>query len=145
MGARGPTPPSPERVARILVDAEELGDVRSAERHHISARSVENYRAKYSKLPRVVELCGQLRKQLVDADWYEEAREVRRKLLARVLAMSEGPEATLRDVQGALKIVHDCIVSRELLGESDERADRQRPAPGHHGAASPAPDHGPPS
>ena len=110
-----------ERVARILVDASELGDALAAKRHNVSVRTVESYRAKYASDPNVAELCGTLKKAVVE-DWLAAAKGTRRKLLKRVDALADSTD-DLRTVAGALKIVHDAVLADELLNRGEQPLD----------------------
>jgi hypothetical protein len=101
----------PEKVARILVDAADLGDRAAARRHDVSVRSVQNYREKYRDDPIVAELCAQLQKTLRE-DWLGSARETRRKLLALVWDRAVESKSVWQ-VAGAFKILDDSIRTEE--------------------------------
>lgn len=112
----GPKPPTPDRVARILVDAEELGDKRAAQKHHCSTRSIEYYRATLASDPTIVGLCEQYKRAL-QADWLRLAKEVRRKVLRNL--ESTLPDSNARTLAGIFKIVHEGILAEGVLNEPD--------------------------
>jgi hypothetical protein len=127
MSKPGRKSPSPERLARILIDAEELGDERAGSKHHVSARTVRHYRDFYGNDDKVVELCHQYKKAL-QADWLVRAKEVRRKTLRHLDATL--PEATPRELAGIFKIVHEGILAHEVIEQVPHDHNGTDPEPG---------------
>lgn len=122
MAKPGPKP-APDRIARILVDASELGDDAAAAKHNVSAKTVSRYREKYADDPAVSDLVHALKESVV-ADWLTSAKGARARLLSKVEALAMMSD-DLRQVAGALKIVHDAVLAEELLsngGQPDDRA-----------------------
>jgi hypothetical protein len=108
----------PEKAARILVDAADLGDRAAARRHDVSIRTVQNYREKYRGDPIVAELCAELQKTLRE-DWLGSARETRRKLLALVWDRAVESKS-LWQVAGAYKVLDDSIRTEEAARKGRE-------------------------
>lgn len=130
--AAAKTPPSANKIARILVDADELGDEGAARKHGVSVRSVQRYRAKHAPLSRDLspDLSGvagtvAALKETIIVDWLEGAREARRELLGRVMTLARETDS-LRDAAGALKIVHDAVLAEEMLRDGGQPIDRAR-------------------
>lgn len=122
----------PETVAQILVDATALGDAAAAERHGVSVRTIGNYRALLRRDPEgeAAELFAVKRKAISER-WLRSTADARDKLLAKVLTLVEKAEPEqLRDVVGALKIVHDANVSERVIADGL----------GGEGAGEPGPD-----
>jgi len=114
---------TPDRVARLLVDASELGDEAAAAKHNVSAKTIGRYREKYADDPVVSDLVRALKESVV-ADWLTSAKGARARLLSKVEALAMASD-DLRQVAGALKIVHDAVLAEELLsngGQPDDRA-----------------------
>lgn len=113
-----------DKVARILVDADELGDEGAARKHNVSVRTIERYRAKHANVSGVSESVAAI-KEVIAADWLEGAREARRELLGRVMTLARETDS-LRDAAGALKIVHDAVLAEEMLRDGGQPIDRTR-------------------
>ncbi len=112
---------APDRVARILVDAGELGDEAAAAKHNVSAKTIGRYREKYADDPIVSGLVQRLKESVV-ADWLTSAKAARSRLLSKVEALALGSD-DLRQVAGALKIVHDAVLAEELLSDGRQPDD----------------------
>lgn len=113
---------APDRVARILVDASELGDEAAAAKHNVSAKTIGRYREKYADDPIVSDLVRALKESVV-ADWLTSAKAARARLLSKVEVLALGSD-DLRTVAGALKIVHDAVLAEELLNDGRQSDDR---------------------
>lgn len=122
-------PASPERVARALIDAESLGDKRAGIKHGVHAKTIYNWRVQADDAVRAE--MARLRKEIRDG-WIEEARDVRRKALARVGELL-GDARNLTSAVNALRRVHEVILSDEILnddpGAAADALDDQRPDP----------------
>lgn len=139
----GPAPPSPALVARVLVDADTLGDRYAAKRHKVSTKTIERWRLQYDRDPDVSELVARLRAQ-VNAGWIDKARAARARLIESVVEAAESPKATLRERTDALRRVHEVVMSHEVLNDPGEhRRDGDAQAgEGPAGGAGAGPDAG---
>lgn len=99
-------------MARILADATDLGDKRTAERFGISTKTIQRYRADFAEDEAMSEQVAEL-KTALSRDWLDEAKRVRRRLLARL--DDKADVAEIRDVAGALKIVHDAVLAEQIV------------------------------
>lgn len=109
----------PDVIAQVLVDATALGDEAAARKHGISTRTIGNYRARLRGDPEG-EIAGlfAIKRKAISERWLKATADARDKLLAKVLTLVEQAEAEqLRDVVGALKIVHDANVSERVIAD----------------------------
>lgn len=126
MGLRGPKPPEPEQVARVLVDAEALGDSEAARQHGLSRNTVAGWRAKYGQDENVEQHCATLRRA-ISKTWLRRAKEVRRIAVDRLAELIQN-SAELSEVTDALKALHEVVTSHEVLRGPSKRSDPKRPA-----------------
>lgn len=108
-----------EVVAQALIDAITLGDPAAAEKHGVSVRSLQRYRARLSEDPdgELAQSVAAKRKALT-AEWLAETARARMKILAKLERMVEAaPPEMIREVAGALKIVHDASVSERVVAD----------------------------
>lgn len=112
MSKPGPTQ-DPHIIAQVLVDAAVLGDAIAAQQHCLSERTIQRYRAKYAEDPTVSGLVAEQKKKLT-ADWIDRTATARNRILTKVLTLVDGSD-NLREVVGALKIVHDANVSEKVI------------------------------
>ena len=120
--------PSTERVARILIDAEVLGDQLAARKHRIHYRTVENYRRQYRDAPLVDAEMKALRAEIREG-WIDEARDGLRELLQLTLAAARRPKAKLRDRTDAFRRVHEAIAVFDVLNDAERDDDGGGGAP----------------
>lgn len=110
----GPTPPTADRIARVLLDAEEHGDAEAARLHRMGERTVRLWRARYAARPDVAGLCREMRARIT-AGWIDAARDLRLVALRRLETLVQKKGARLRDVAGAMTAVHQLVLSAELV------------------------------
>lgn len=128
-----------DKIAIILLDAQDLGDAAAGEKHKITRRSISRYRKRHGEVPEVKAKLAAAKQQLAEG-WLNEARETRRQMLARVQRGSELVQARmeqsdtakdaadgLRALNGAFKIVDDAIRAEELLNEGEGDFDGGQP------------------
>lgn len=126
----GPKPPRPDKIARILIDAEEFTDAIAAKRHSVGERTVRLYRSAYADDPIVAELCRSLRERL-KTGWIDKIRTARSVGVDAVVEKLIDPESTLRDRTIALRELRETAHAYELLHD-DTKGD-------HHGGGAAAP------
>jgi hypothetical protein len=118
-------------MARIITDAEILGNERAAKKHGCSVRTVERYRGAYRAEPSVAEKVAAKRKS-IDDDWRNEAVAFLKAATEKLgtLVAQAGPEQ-IREVAGAIKIVGELTVAKDVLGGDGEqsRTDSAHEAP----------------
>lgn len=127
----------PDAVARAIVDATVIGDAAAAEKHGVSVRTIGKYRATLRENPEgeLAELV-QVKRKALSERWLRSTADARDKLLAKVLTLVDVADVDqLRDVVGALKIVHDANVSERVI--ADGLGGEGPGAPGADQAASP--------
>lgn len=109
--------PTPERVARALLDAEVFGDKRAAVRAGVHHRTIENWRKDWGESDSVRAAKDRLRSQLA-AGWIDEARAARRALVDRVVQLAVDSE-DLTAVTNAMRRVNEVVMAHEII-EGDE-------------------------
>lgn len=119
-GTHNAKPPTTERVARALLDAEVFGDKSAARRHGVHANTIKNWRRDFSRSAEVTAEVKRLR-AAVSADWIERARDLRAKLIDRIGTLAE-TNPSMRATTEALRRVHEVIVSHEILADDPEAA-----------------------
>lgn len=117
-------PPSPEHVARVLLDAQTFGDKAAAERHGVHYKTVSNWRLRYLGDPEVERETKRLREE-ISKRWIEEARDARRVVIARTVYLAKRSKRLDR-VTNALRRIHEVVLSHEILNDPDDDQ--------HHGA-----------
>jgi transposase len=123
-------PPTPEQVARVLLDAQTFGDKAAAKRHGIHYKTVSNWRARYFGDPEVEQATRKLRAEITKG-WIDEARDTRRFLVHRTKELA-GKSKRLDRVTNALRRIHEVVLSHEILNDPDDADDQ------HHGPDQPA-------
>ena len=110
-------------MARVLADAVTLGDEVAAKRHGISPRSVQRYRALAKSDDRLTGAVA-AKKKAVDDDWRDSAVQFMRTSIAKLeeLVAAAGPDQ-IREVAGAIKIVGELNVAKDVLGGEQPRSD----------------------
>ena len=125
-----------ERIAQVIIDAAALGDDVAGAKHGLSTRTLRRYRERLVTEPdgEVASLV-QVKRKALSERWLVATAEARDRLLAKVLTLAENADTEqLRDVVGALKIVHDANVSERVIadglggeGAGDACADQEAP------------------
>lgn len=124
---------TPDEIERIVTDAETLGEEQAAAKYKLSTRQIRRYRKAAETCPNMSK--GVLAKRAkLSEGWLVEARKARMLALEKGLQLVEESK-NLREVTGFLKIVHDAVLSDEMLSGSDGELDR----PGHGVASAQAP------
>lgn len=108
-------PPTTERVARALVDADLLGDRAAARAHGVHPNTIKNWRRDFARSADVAAEVKRLR-EAASADWIEKARSLRSKLIDRIGVLAD-TNPSIRATTEALRRVHEVIVSHEILDE----------------------------
>jgi transposase len=121
-------PPTPEQVARVLLDAQTFGDKKAAKRHGIHYKTVSNWRARYFGDTEVEQATRKLREE-ISKGWIEEARDLRRLLIARTREVALKSN-DLDALTNTLRRTHEVVMSHEIVNEPDPDAE-------HHGADQP--------
>lgn len=116
-----------DRLATILVEAAYYGDAKTAERWGITDRTIQNYRG---RLDNDSELSSffVLKKQAFENEWANEIPAAIRSALRFIVRAGEeanpkDPEA-IHAVAGALKIVTEVELTREIINARLGRYDR---------------------
>lgn len=131
-------PPTPDRVARALCDAEVFGDKRAAAKAGIHHRTIEEWRKRYVDDAAVLAAKDRVRAELA-AGWIDEARSARRSLIDRVVVLASTSKK-LGEVTNALRRVNEVVMAHEIIEGGDveppepepddaERDDADQPAP----------------
>lgn len=113
-----PRKPDADRIAMILADAADMGDMAACAKYGISRRTLVNYRGRATGDAQVAQKCAAVKSELV-ATWIERAKQTRLKLLERVEALA-GTSDDLHAVTGAYKIVNDGIIAETVVSEDDD-------------------------
>lgn len=108
----------------MLVDADTLGDAYAAKRHKIGERTVQLWRSRYGREPKVAELCAALRERIATG-WVDVARAARLRLVERQLELAEKKDARLSSVTNALRRTNELVMSHEVL--NDDAGPRKAP------------------
>lgn len=117
----GPVAVPPEKVARILVDAQTLGDAFAATRHKVGVRTIERYRAEQSTDPEVVKFVALYLAEINDG-WILAGRAHRLQLIRRQAVLVERRNVKLTAVTNALRRTHEMIATHELLSDDDDQS-----------------------
>lgn len=130
-------PPTVDRVARVLLDAEFHGDREAARRHGVHYNTVKNWRVEWGDAPGVVAEMKALRAEL-RAGWLTRAKDVRLKLLDRIEELA-ATSKNLTAVTNALRRTHEVVLSDEIVHDDDQphvpdQPARARPPEGEGGA-----------
>lgn len=104
---------TPERVARVLLDAEVFGDKAAARKHGVHANSVKNWRRDRLDEPAVAVELNRLR-ALVSAQWIDEARNARRAIISRMVELAARSK-NLRSVTEAGRRINEMVMAHEVL------------------------------
>lgn len=131
------SPHDPGRIAAVLAYAEEHGDGEAAKRFKISKRTVWRYRANAKKTPAVAAAVSAATEKVRRA-WLDEAGEARSLILGEIKRRVAAPDANLRDIVGALKIVSDSMLAEKVLTEDGGQPDDSAGVEGARGAAATA-------
>lgn len=126
--------PDPDRIALILADAADIGDLRACSKHKISRRTLVNYRSRADKCADLAQKCAEVKSEIV-ASWIEKAKQTREKLLSRVEALAVVSD-DLHAVTGAYKIVNDGILAEQVVSEGEDGG-RAESGAGHEGPRHP--------
>ncbi len=119
-----------ERAARILAEAACIGDKKAAERNGVSDRSIRNYRLRMETDAELSALF-QTKKKLIETEWRQEAITFLRTSIAKLGDMVQAADNTqIREVAGAIKLVGELALMKDVLGGKQPGADREGPAPG---------------
>lgn len=124
------------RVATILIDAYQVGELAAAKRWGITDRTIRNYK---TRLETDTELSRAFheKKARVEADWLETSRRFLSRSIAKLeeLVHQAGTDQ-IREVAGAIKIVGELDVVRSALGgQQPQRPDPSEAAPPSSGAS----------
>lgn len=139
---------TPERVARVLLDAEVFGDKAAARKHGVHANSVKNWRRDRLDEPAVAVELNRLRAAVSD-DWIDEARDLRRNLIRRIYELA-ATNPSLRAVTEALRRTNEMVMAHEVLTDDPgsaadalaDDADQRTPAGEAEGPRGEAGDDG---
>jgi hypothetical protein len=120
------------RAARILVDAEAMGDVRASEKWKVDERTIRNYRSRLQTDP---DLSAAFTEKTREAEraWHlvrnRFLRDVTEHL--RELCLKAEP-GQISDVRAAIKDIGELDLAREALGvgPSDHHSGQQTPGDG---------------
>jgi len=129
-----------ERAAQILVDAITLGDKTSADRHQVSEKTIQRYRA---RAKRDTELSARVRELGREAEhgWHFARARFLRKTLAKLESMVD--DATREDFEhviNALKAAGDLDLASEALGVGHSDRQQGPPAAEAQGGSSGTPE-----
>lgn len=117
---------STELIARVLIDAEFLGDKRAAEEHDIHHRTVENWRAAYRYDAEVIAEVNRLRR-IISENWIDRAKQTRGELVNRVRELAR-TSRNLTAVTNGLRRVHEVVLSHEIVNDGAEPQLPDQPA-----------------
>ena len=109
-----------ERAAMILADASVMGDAAAAAKWDVSDKTVRNYRARASNNPDFAALYR--KKQLsISSAWSEDAGRFLGKALAKLEKLVEQADDPkyIHDVAGAIKVVGELRIAKEVLSEPE--------------------------
>lgn len=133
---------TPERVARVLLDAELFGDRAAGRRHGVHYNTIGAWRRDRLEDATVVAEMNRLR-VLLAAGWIDSARDLRARLIERVGTLA-AKSKRLDRVTDALRTVHEVIAAHEILNDpgggdaEPEGADRREdPGEGEGPGGSP--------
>jgi primosomal protein N' len=99
----------PERIARMLIDAQHLGDRAAAKKHNVSTKTIQRYRklaAVDSEMSTAVSTVVAAEKKANAETWRADLQAARKTLLDRVVHLASQSD-NLYHVTGALKIATD--------------------------------------
>lgn len=108
-------PPTPDRVARGLLDAEVFGDRAAASKHGVHPNTIKLWRRDRSGDPAVAAELRRLRAAVSDT-WIDEARAARRAIIARMVELAE-TNKNLRAVTEAGRRINEMVMAHEVLHE----------------------------
>ncbi|MFA5053414.1 MAG: hypothetical protein WC565_05110 [Parcubacteria group bacterium] len=136
--AAKPAPPAldRERLARIIVDALDMGDKLAAENAGVCVRSVERYRSKMAEDPELAALVAEKRKSanaISEEAWHKTRVRFLRSAVAKLEELVADAKPTqIRLVAGAIKIVgelHTEAITFAAAGDGlDERDSGAQPS-----------------
>lgn len=119
----------PDALARVVTDAAILGVGKAAKKHRCSERTVERYKAAAKGDP-VVSALVAAKKKSIDDDWRDEAVAFLRDAVTKLgVLVSMATAEQIREVAGAIKIVGELTVAKDVLGSDGDqsRPDSARP------------------
>lgn len=109
---------SDDQIAQILVEAAYYGDAFASERHRISRRTILRWREYAENSPYVTNLIKQ-KKSAFDKAWADDAisafREGFKFLNESAKEVSRSDPGAIHAVAGALKIISEILITREVL------------------------------
>lgn len=116
-----------ERAARVLVDAITLGDRTAADRHQVTEKTVQRYRARLltdPELSRIVQEKG----RVAEHGWHFARAQFLRRTLAKLEALvDDASKNEFEHVINALKAAGELDLATEALGVGSR--DRQQGPP----------------
>lgn len=116
----------PDAMARVVTDASILGVESAAKKHRCCERTVERYKAAARNDPHMSALVA-AKKKSIDDDWRNEAVSFLRSATGVLQRLCEdATQEQIREVAGAIKIVGELTVAKDVLGADGEQS---RPDP----------------
>lgn len=102
-----------QTVARVLVDANALGDEAAARKHGVSVRSVERYRARMREDPELAGLVATKNRE-AEAGWHAARSKTLRTIMRRLEELAKD-EKDIDKLSRAAKAVGDIDVASSAL------------------------------
>lgn len=107
---------TPEQIARALLDAQLFGDRRAGEMHGVHYKTLVNWRGGDDGPSDAVRAEMDRLRVEVRRGWIDEARDVRRAIVQRVLVLARTSK-NLRATTDALRRLNEVVVAHEILNE----------------------------
>lgn len=114
--------PAPERVARVMLDAEVFGELRAAAKHHIHHSTLARWRYRYGETPEVVAALASFRER-VGEEWVDEANTALRGGIDRMRELMRKSKS-LGAVTEATRRLFEMSAAYRILEPPDAQRDR---------------------
>ena len=118
-----------DRAARILVDAALTTDANACEKHGVTVRTLQNYRAALKKDAELSRIYEHMRKLALSGNWAEELEQTLNAGLQKLRALIQGAQSsdpdTIAAVTNAVLGMAETAMTRDLLAARLQDADPQ--------------------
>ena len=113
----------PDVVARIVVDAAEIGDARTAARHGVSERTVKRYRSRSRNEPELTRLVEK-KVRAVELGWHAARNALLRSGMTKLQTMIDGAtQDQMGEVVAAIAMVGNLEITLASLGSFPSQRD----------------------